>query len=55
MLEKRQAPPNLHFQSLNPHIDMEEQRGEEGIQTYTDQDFIQVSYDLSHHWSVSWS
>ncbi|CAK9099313.1 Polyketide synthase PksJ (PKS) [Durusdinium trenchii] len=24
MLEKRQAPPNLHFQSLNPHIDMED-------------------------------
>eukprot|EP00434_Breviolum_minutum_P009961 symbB.v1.2.008781.t1/scaffold514.1/size193457/7 len=24
MLEKRQAPPNLHFQSLNPHIDLED-------------------------------
>ena len=24
MLEKRQAPANLHFQSLNPHIDMED-------------------------------
>ena len=24
MLPRRQAPPNLHFQSLNPHCDLED-------------------------------
>ena len=24
MLEKKQVPANLHFQSLNPHIDLED-------------------------------